>query len=121
MKRDFDLIRSILLQAEAAPPGQPWLQAISWEGEPITAPVVAQHLAMMAEHGLIEARVPSVEHGMFAIGPLKWQGMIFLEAARSDTVWRKAKDKLLEVGGAASLEIFKAVLLQITKAQLGLP
>ena len=121
MKRDFDLIRSILLQAEAAYPGQPWLQAISWEGEPITAPVVAQHVAIMIEHNLIQGKVPSVQDGMFAIGSLTWQGHDFLEAARSDTVWRKAKAKLLEVGGSASLEIFKAVLLQITKAQLGLP
>ena len=121
MKRYFDLIRSILLQAEAVPPGQPWLQSIVWEGEPITASDVAQHVALMVEHGLIEGKVTSVAQGAFGIGPLTWKGHDFLDAARSETIWNEGKAKLAKVGGAASLEILKAVLAQIAKAHLGLP
>jgi hypothetical protein len=119
MKRDFDLIRSILLQVEAAPAGT-YLQEVKRD-DWIDGSTVAQHVALMAEYGLIEAKVASISQGRFAIGKMTWEGHDFLDAARNDTVWNKTKEHLAKVGGSASLEIVKAVLLQITRSQLGLP
>jgi hypothetical protein len=64
--------------------------------DPITAPTVAQHVALIAEHGLIEAKVPSVEGGSFAIGPLTWHGHDFLEAARNDSLWKHVMSLIKE-------------------------
>ena len=110
MKRDFDLIRSILIQAEAAPAGGPWLQTISYAGEGYTAQIVAQHVALMAEYGLIEARVISVEHGAFAIGPLTWEGHDFLEAARNATAWNNVMVQVKAAGLGVTLAVVKGLL-----------
>jgi len=111
MKRDFDLIRSILIQAEAAPPGAPWLQTISWDGDhPITAPMVAEHVAMMAQFGLIEAGAGSIPDGIFAIGPLTWEGHDFLEAARNGTVWNNVMAQAKATGLAMTIAVVKGLL-----------
>ena len=119
MKRDFDLIRSILIQAEAVPAGT-FPQTFNVP-EGMTAQTLTEHIELMVSRGLIEGEVFSVVDGQFHVRKLTWEGHDFLDAARSDTVWKKAKEQLGKVGGSASLEIVKAVLVQITKTQLGLP
>jgi len=75
----------------------------------------------MIEQGLIEGEVYSVSECSFDIQKLTWAGHDFLDAARNDTVWNSAKEKLISVGGSASLEILKALLVQTAKQLLGLP
>jgi len=53
-------------------------------------------------------------------GPLTWNGHEFLDAARNEGVWSKAKEKLKSIGGDVPLDVVKAVLIEITKRQLGL-
>jgi hypothetical protein len=51
---------------------------------------------------------------------LTWQGHDFLEAARNDIIWAKAKAKVVEQGVGLSVELMKAVLLSYGKERLGL-
>lgn len=120
MKRDFDLIRAILIQAEAAPAGSPCLQVINYDGEGCTAQIVAQHVALMSQYGLIEARVISVEHGAFAIGPLTWEGHDFLAAAENTTVWNNVMEQLKTLGVGTTLAVVKGLLSKEALRLVGL-
>jgi hypothetical protein len=51
---------------------------------------------------------------------LTWQGHDFLEAARNDIIWAKAKAKVVEQGVGLSVELMKAVLLSYGKERLGI-
>jgi hypothetical protein len=122
MKRDFDLVRKILVVL-ADTPNNDSIQTPQLIGlVPGYAPdLLIYNVDLMIKAGLIEGRVYSSTSRIVAISNLTWAGNDFLEAARSDSVWNQAKEKLLKVGGSANLEILKAVLEQITKTQLGLP
>jgi DNA-binding HxlR family transcriptional regulator len=119
MKRDFDLIRSVLFQVEALPAGEAITQ-LTVDRPGISGPMLMEHLQIMIEEGLIEGEVLSVSQCAFGIYRLTWKGHDFLDTARSDTVWHQAKEKIVKAGGSASLEVFKAVLTQIAKAHLGI-
>jgi hypothetical protein len=51
---------------------------------------------------------------------LTWQGHEFLDAARNDTIWRKATGKLVAVTGGTSLEVLKELLIAGAKQAVGL-
>ena len=90
MKRDMDLVREILLQLENSN-AQPLGPAeIAIEGRTNTE--VSYHIELLHEAGLLEARNWSSHsgHDWRAIR-LTWWGHEFLDAARSDTIWREAK------------------------------
>ncbi len=40
-------------------------------------------------------------------------GHDFLDAVRNDSVWARVKDKLVQVGGEAPLEVIKAVAVKV--------
>ena len=48
---------------------------------------------------------------MYSAISLTWQGHEFLDAARNDTIWRKAKKKVLETTGGLAFDVLKAALL----------
>ncbi len=120
MKRDFDLIRSILLQVEAAPAGCPIDSFTLPDGA--DAAIFTEHLQLLFDEEMIEGEIFASGDGpVIDVRRLTWKGHDFLDAVRSDTIWKKAKEQLSKVGGSASLEIFKALLSQLVKAQLSLP
>ncbi len=49
-----------------------------------------------------------------------WQGHEFLDLARNDTNWHKAKSWILDKGQALTLEAMKAVLPAVLNQSLGL-
>jgi hypothetical protein len=48
---------------------------------------------------------------------LTWQGHEFLDAARDDTRWNKAKDAMAQVGGFV-FDVAKSLLIELMKQQL---
>jgi hypothetical protein len=52
---------------------------------------------------------------------ITWAGHEFIEAARDDNRWQKAKNIVVEKGGDITLDILKALLVNLTKSTLGLP
>jgi len=73
------------------------------------------HLWIMKEAGLINNFIRFGPEGGSAINSveLTWAGNEFLEAARNDSIWNKAKSLVLDKTGAASFEIMKAVLIEL--------
>ena len=107
MKRDMDLIRMLLLQQEGGE-RMPGL-------DEYPAKVQAHHAALLIDAGLIEGVTQKDRTGQvarFHILRLTWAGHDFLDAARSDTVWNKAKEKVFKPGlswtFSALLEFLKA-------------
>lgn len=127
MKRDMDLVRKVLLAVEERNfpeeqraanrnldvPGHSW-QEISY------------HVRIMTEAGIVTSVKDMVRDGSMTCEvyrpiSLTWAGHEFLDAARNDTVWNAAKDKIGKSALSVSFEVFKGVLTQVAKAAVGLP
>ena len=108
MRRDMELIRSILLEMERWPANHA-NQTVEVHGR--TEEEIMYHLGLMHQAGLIHAlNVSSREGDAWIPVDILWQGHEFLDAARSDTVWLKAKDRVLSTAGTLSLEAMKIAL-----------
>ncbi len=109
MKRDMDLVRSILLRMESEECGTAPRDFV-FEGH--GAEQVSYHVVLMAEAGLLLC-VESKEIGRpIAARPIRmtWEGHEFLDASRSPERWERAKRAAKGVGGFA-FEVFKNVLI----------
>lgn len=120
MKRDMDLCRKILLDVEADPraTGPAWMNLTIEGREPAE---VAYHVMLLCEHGLLEAKNLSNLDGMdWRPIRLTYQGHEFVDAARKDSLWRKATNLVQEKTGGLSLDVLKAVLVKLaTEAAVG--
>ncbi|KAF0804618.1 hypothetical protein A167_03680 [Alcanivorax sp. S71-1-4] len=77
--------------------------------------VLQYHLWIMQEASLIGFFSRFGPEGGAALHSLEltWAGNEFLEAARSDSVWNKAKAIVLDKTGAISFEVMKTVLVNL--------
>jgi len=95
MKRDMDVIRLILMRQESgeAPP----------ELAKYPEDLVVYNIALMKDAGLVEAVLANDAKGFpraAVIIRLTWAGHDFLDAARDDTLWRKAREKIIRPAGS---------------------
>ena len=113
MKRDLDLGRSILQQIEATQTVRDWID-LTVEGH--TDEEVSYHVMLLAKEGLIEATDLSTSDG-FEWKPIRltWAGHEFLDAARDESQWSKAKAIVLKKSGGLSFDVLKAVLIDLVK------
>ena len=116
MKRDMDLVRLILLEIEKSsedPRAQIYLEIPNYTSEQ-----VSYHVMILNDAGLIEACDFSAmgSDNFWCPKRLTWSGHEFLDAARNDSIWNKAKEKASSI----NFELLKEVLLNITRQQLGL-
>ncbi|MDE2989239.1 MAG: DUF2513 domain-containing protein [Chloroflexota bacterium] len=122
MKRDLDLARRILQaveSSEADPRG--WIDLDFVDEYPKN--VVAYHVVLLADDGLIEAQdLMTLGDDGYVWMPkrLTAAGHDFLDAARQEDDWAKGK-RLLEQAGAASFTLLKELLLHLGRQRLGLP
>lgn len=116
MKRDMDLIRSILLEIETkAPPVGGMQERIAIEG--YDRATINAHLKMLIEEaGLVDgviSRGQGPQGNEIVVLGLTWSGHDFLGAARSDEIWTKARGTVLKRGFAITFDI----LLEWLKAE----
>jgi hypothetical protein len=100
MQRNMDLVRTILMRLEASPSG--WapndLGIKSFLPEQ-----VGYHAHIMMQEGLIEGSDVTTSH---SAGPeaiprnLTWKGHEFLDLARDQERWNRAKAIIAKIGGA---------------------
>ena len=117
MKREMELVRTILIELEKCP-YQSGFHDIHVQG--YTDDEISYHVQLMDEAGLIEA-VDLSDLAVTCWKPkrLTYEGHEFLDAARSDTVWAKAKDKVLSTTGTLTLEALKAALSALMRQATG--
>lgn len=118
MKRDWDLIRDILIRVEDLPPGD-CLQLSESEVDRVED----EHFYLLYEAGFLSADfmrdVRGVAFGV-VVG-LTWQGHDLLSSIRDEGVWSNVKQRALSVGGQMSIEILKTIATYVAKQTLGIP
>ena len=105
MKRDMDAVRRILQATEALDHGQ-YLDSI----EGMDTDTFVHHVLLMQAGGLIEARAMAGSGSManFAnVLRMTWAGHDFLDAARDDTLWQKAKTEVMRPGLSFTFDLVK--------------
>lgn len=110
MKRDMDLCRQILLQIEASESGEP-IVALQTGA---SGNDVLEHLQLLQDAGLIEARVDRHSRD-YSIQRLTWEGHEFLQAARDDGVWAKAREQVGSAWQSLTFTLLKEVLEDIVR------
>jgi hypothetical protein len=114
MKRDLDLIRLLLLELE----GEEEVDLSEYTEEQ-----QGYHKYLIVDADLAEGAdmsSPSDLHPSALLHWLNWAGHDFLDAARSEPIWKSVKQKLAKVGGSAAFEVVKALLIAVAKEQVGL-
>jgi hypothetical protein len=120
MKRDMDLARNILLALEEHEHGYA-PRTLVIEG--YTDEQIGYHAHLLHEAGLIDASDDSTRGSPSPQAiPLRltWEGHEFLDAARSDTIWNQAKQKVAKTTGTVSFQVLIALLIELGKQKLGL-
>jgi hypothetical protein len=119
VKRDMDLIRRILLDVEQCDEtnGSGHLEL---DYEECSDQKMAYHVKMLREAGLIEA-LDFYDSNSPACWPtqLTWAGHEFLDAARDDTRWQKAKRFVIDKAGSVPFEVLKQILVKLATESVG--
>jgi len=119
VKRDVDLIRQIILQAEQA--NEKINAGAKFKVKGYDDILVAKHIELFVEADLLKARLTRTDtDGVVGayVERLTWDGHEFLDAARNENVWNKAKVIIKEKVGTVSFEVLKTLLIKISKSLL---
>jgi hypothetical protein len=118
MKRNMELARLILMRIEEQ---ESYQDNISCEFEGYTDEQVHYHIMLLSEAGLAVALdASSLQDINWIPQRITWQGHEFLDSARDNMIWKKAKEIMAKTGGFA-FEVAKPLLISLVKQQLGLP
>jgi hypothetical protein len=113
MKRDMDIIRQILLNAEDDK--YPYGGRVHLDG--VADEICGHHVALIFDAGLAEGRLIKTDaHGIVgaSIDRLTSPGHDFCDGIRQDTIWNKAKEHVIKPGASYGL----SVLIEYVKIQV---
>jgi hypothetical protein len=116
MKRDMDIIRLILLQLEGDEKAREKLKTYP-EKE------VVHNAALLIDEKFVEGGVVrnhQNEPMNVVMNHMTWAGHDFLDAARDETLWNKAKEKFVKPGASFTFELVKEWLKAEMKKHIGL-
>ena len=122
MKRDMNLLRSILLRVEETN------ELGDREDYSTDEWTFCEHVRLLDECGFIGGVVVSEALGspappsltLITQPRLTWEGHEFLDAARNPRIWAKALEKMAGATGTVSIAVLTAVLTALAKESLGL-
>jgi hypothetical protein len=116
MKRDMDVIRLLLLQLEGDENAVEKLKAYD-------EPLIVYNAALLVDSGLVEgsvARGGDNDPLGVAMNHMTWGGHDFLDAARDETLWKKAKETVMKPDASYTFENVEEYLkAEIRKQHLG--
>ena len=119
MRRDFDLIRLILLDIEEKYTALPNSRKYHFDHPDRDA--VADSLRLLVERGLIDAKFRQTwsEHPaeLYSRPRLTWEGHDFLDSVRDDEIWTETKEGVKQAGGF-SLDLMKALAKGLVKKKI---
>lgn len=118
MKRNMDLCRLILFKIEAEYKSTA-LYNLSIDGYDIET--VAYHCKLMFNAGLLESYKPTYGDNRiyaFSVGSLTWEGHVFLDKIRENTIWNRTKKKIKENALPFTIEVIKSVATAIINKRL---
>lgn len=118
MKRDLDLIRGILLMLEdGADSGE--TAAVGWRGhldDTFSKDQIQYHVQLANDAGLIVA--DELVPGQWWPERMTWDGHEFLDAARNESLWSEAKDRVGERLESAPFALVHSLLLDLAQERL---
>ncbi|MDT4290720.1 DUF2513 domain-containing protein [Methylomonas sp. MO1] len=113
MKRDWEIIRNILLKTEGLVAGKT-LRASDFDGT--ESEIIAYHVQLLKEAELIDAEIlPYLgsSHCHFDIHRLTWTGHDFLDSIRNNNIWEKTKSTILNKSSSMTFDVIKSVAIKI--------
>jgi hypothetical protein len=106
MERNFNLVRQILLEIEAAPTG---IKKVTCEG--FDEATIFEHIDIMIEAKLLDGDITRMlSSNSYSVRKITWQGHDFLANARNDTIWKKVMTEVKEKGIPVSLAVLNELL-----------
>jgi FPC/CPF motif-containing protein YcgG len=117
MKRDWDIIREILIKFEEHDPKNGGVQLSGFPGD--KAYEYSYHVELLLEAGLVHGHMSKTigRHAQnFIVDRLTWAGHEFLDAIRSDTVWNKTKNSFIKGGLTMTFDLVKKVATDVATA-----
>jgi hypothetical protein len=121
MKRNMDLIRSIMLHLETYPDADLGLTEVQVDG--FSEDMVLGHLVLLGEAGFIDLNVEHFLGGEpphYIVHRITWAGHEFLEAVRSQTIWAKSTKMIASAGVGMAWPLLQAVLRAKAAEHLGI-
>lgn len=114
MKRDMDLVRTILLKVEESDLVHD-SQRDLLEIPDVDPKLLALHVKWLEEAGLIVCDCDGGFHTGIVYMPerLTWAGCEFVEAARKESTWKAATKTVAEKTGGIVFEVLKQVLAKL--------
>lgn len=121
MKRDFELCRRILQEAEDWDAGMGSF-TVSFPEEYDQA-LTNEHAELLIDAGLLKGKALRGVNGIasVAISGLTWSGHDFIESAKKESLWSKAFEIVKERGGVMTFSVLTELLKKLASAAAGLP
>lgn len=116
MKRDLDVIRRLLLWAEASPARGRSIEGFRMDG--CSEADMLEHARLAHETGLIEAKF--LGRDLCHVHRLTWEGHEFLRAYRNDTGWIRIKRLAIDAGLPLTLEVMKDLVPEVLRKMAGM-
>lgn len=122
MKRDMEIVRTLLLEIEELDEGQPF-ELQPGDEDPYTVEQFYYHIKLLIDSGLVIGEFHNYLGGTASvlIKGLSWEGHDFLDAARDENVWIKANQVAEGKGSKLKelpFELIKALLIETGKKML---
>jgi len=120
MNCDMNLVRNILLHIENQESGY---APVDFVMNGYNHEQIHYHAYIMMQGGLIEGIIYtdfSSQSPQAIPKNLTWAGHEFLQAARNDTLWKKAIDTVQEKGGTITITVLGQLLSSLMKNHFGL-
>ena len=119
MKRDVDLVRSILIYVENAA-DEVDADEMATERWPIET--VAYHVRLMAHHGLVDvSRDAGDMNGNtieLTVAGITWDGQDYLDSIREPKVWGRVKKALAGTVGSTTLDVVRQTASMVALAMV---
>ena len=110
MERNWDTIREILTLVEKCTLPIDQVRLSNFPSE--RAGEISYHMTLLIEAGLVNGHINqtlSSEPKDFIVQRLTWSGHEFLDAIRSESIWKKTKKKFVDEGISMTFDLIKSV------------
>ena len=121
MKRDWDIIREIMLKVEELPNDHEMVKLTDFPDDQHFS--AAYNAQLLVESGLVKGHVidemgRDSKPANFFLQRLTWEGHELLDTIRSETVWSKTKESFLSRGLDMTFDLVKSVASDIATSLL---
>ncbi len=118
MKRNPDLMRSIMLELEELPCLQNNISALFPDKTLEEYRIIAMHIKLLEDNGYLELGkcLLGYRYENWYVSRITENGYIFIDCVRSNSVWRKIKPQLEAVGSFA-LDVIKPIITSFLMSQ----